>query len=205
MNIPLDVEVHCTDGTGGHSLALVLNPVTQVATHLVVKNKGHDHAGHLLPLQLITGATAKSIAVSCTRDELGRLDPFEKMVRSEETGLGGVSAQALAGAELHSGLGFQDFGTIEGSEPAYIEVEAIPEADLAVRHGIPVEATDGTVGKVDEFALNPQTGKITFLVLKEGHLLKHDVPVPVDQVDRFGEEAVFLKLTKVAVEQLPHE
>ena len=61
------------------------------------------------------------------------------------------------------------------------------------------------VGKVDEFALDPQTGKITFLVLKEGHLLKHDVPVPVDQIDRFGEETIFLKLTKAGVEQLSHE
>lgn len=203
MNIPLDVEVHCTDGMGGHSAALVLNPATKVATHLVVKVKGHDHAGHLLPLQLITDASAKSIAVSCTRDELAGLDPFVKTMRADEAGLSGASAQALAASEFQSGLSFQDFGTPGGSGPAYVEEEAIPEAELAVRYGIPVEATDGAVGKVDEFAVNLQTGEITFLVLKEGHLLAHEVPVPVDQIDRFGEEAVFLKLTKHAVEQLP--
>lgn len=86
MNIPLDVEVHCTDGTGGHSLALVLNPVTQVATHLVVKNKGHDHAGHLLPLQLITGATAKSIAVSCTATSLAGSTRSRKWCAAKKPG-----------------------------------------------------------------------------------------------------------------------
>lgn len=203
MNIPLDAEVHCTDGTGGHSAALVLNPVTKVATHLVVKKKGHDHAGHLLPLQLIVDTTAKSITVSCTRDELAALDPFVKMVRADDAGLTTASAQALAASEFQSGLSFQDFGTVGSSGPAYVEEEAIPEAELAVHHGIPVEATDGAVGKVDAIAVDPQTGGITFLVLQEGHLLKHDVSIPVDQVDRFGEETVFLKLAKHAVEELP--
>jgi hypothetical protein len=43
MNIFLIAEVHCTDGAGGNATALVLNPVTKVATHLVIDPKGHGH------------------------------------------------------------------------------------------------------------------------------------------------------------------
>ena len=204
MNISLNAEVHCTDGVGGHSIALVLNPVTRVATHVVVKIKGHEHDERLLPLDFITGGAADRIGVRCSRDELGQLEPFMKAVRVQETGLDRASAQALMGSEGQSGLSFQDFSFAGAGQTEVIEEEAIPETELAVRHGIPVEATDHTVGRVEEFDVNLQTGEIMFLVLKEGHLLKKEVPVPVDQIDRIGEEAVHLKLTKDQVESLRH-
>lgn len=204
MNISLDAEVHCTDGAGGRSVALVLNPVTRVATHVVVKTKEHDHDQRLLPLDYITGGAADRIGVRCSRQELDELPPFMKMARTQETGLDRTSAQALMGSEAQSGLSFQDFNFASAGQTEVIEQEAIPETELAVRHGIPVEAADHTVGQLEEFDVNLQTGEIMFLVLKEGHLLKKEVPVPVDQIDRIGEEAVHLKLTKDQVEHLHH-
>ena len=89
-----------------------------------------------------------------------------------------------------------------------VKTMAIPKGTLVVRHGIPIRAIDNTVGKVEEFSVDPQSGEITFVVLKEGHLLpllKKEIPIPADQIDRIGEETVFLKLTKAELEQLPHE
>jgi hypothetical protein len=34
MDIPIGVGVHCTDGPGGHSSAVVLNPVTKEVTRI---------------------------------------------------------------------------------------------------------------------------------------------------------------------------
>jgi len=39
-----------------------------------------------------------------------------------------------------------------------------------VRRGTRVEATDGHVGHVDEFVVNPENGHITHSVMREGHL-----------------------------------
>ena len=39
MDIPIDVEVICTDGPGGHSSAIVLNPVTREVTHFAVRRR----------------------------------------------------------------------------------------------------------------------------------------------------------------------
>jgi hypothetical protein len=51
---------------------------------------------------------------------------------------------------------------------------------LAVRHGIPVEATDITVGEASGFAIESETGRITHLVLREGHLFsKKDAEIPI--------------------------
>jgi len=57
---------------------------------------------------------------------------------------------------------------------------------------------------VDEIMVDSQDGKITHLVLREGHLFGHrDVAIPVSQIDHLAEEAIHLKLDKQGVEDLP--
>ncbi|HEX2037802.1 MAG TPA: PRC-barrel domain-containing protein [Chloroflexota bacterium] len=75
---------------------------------------------------------------------------------------------------------------------------------MAVARGTTVEATDGTVGQVDDFVVDPATERITHLVLRKGHLWgTRDVTVPVDAISRIDELAVRLKLDKRAVGALP--
>ncbi|HSN76689.1 MAG TPA: PRC-barrel domain-containing protein [Anaerolineae bacterium] len=199
MNIFLRAEVQCTDGAGGNATALVLDPATNVATHLVIDPKGHGHDEYLLPLDLVAESSAKRIDVRCSRAELDQLAPFTTMVQVESQGLDTMDAQALMGAESHSGIGFQDFSFAGAGSSEMVEVEAIPESELAVRHGIPVEATDGKAGKVDGFAIDPETRRITHLVLCEGHLFtKKDVEIPVSEIDRLGELTVYLNIPKAA-------
>ena len=85
-----------------------------------------------------------------------------------------------------------------------LEHEHIPVGEVAIRRGTSVEATDGRIGKVDEFLVHPENDVITHLVLREGHLWgKKDVTIPVSEIDKIAEEAVYLKLDKKAVEALP--
>jgi uncharacterized protein YrrD len=204
MDIPLGVAVRCTDGEGGESAAVVLNPVTQMVSHLVVKSKGHVHAEYLVPLSLVGSSTVKDIALTCSYDEPSKLPPFMTKVRVQESGLDKMDAQALVGAETHSGLGFQDFSTAGSGATELVEQEAIPETELALRARTPVYATDDEVGHVDRLFVNVQTGELMQLVLQEKHLFsKKDYVVSLDQIDRIGEEAVHLKLSKHEVEQLP--
>jgi sporulation protein YlmC with PRC-barrel domain len=82
--------------------------------------------------------------------------------------------------------------------------EQIPPGELAIRRGAKVEATDGHVGRVDEFLVDPANGHITHLVLREGHLWSpKEVTIPVSQIDRIEENTVYLKLDKHSIEVLP--
>lgn len=85
-----------------------------------------------------------------------------------------------------------------------LEHERIPPGELAVRRGAKVEASDGHVGRVTEFLVDPTDGHITHLVLREGHLWgSKDVTIPVSQIDRIEEDAVYVKLNKRGIEALP--
>jgi len=60
------------------------------------------------------------------------------------------------------------------------------------------------VGRVDEFLVNPANNRISHLVLREGHLWgKKDVTIPVNEIDRFEDNTVYLKLNKEEIENLP--
>ena len=76
-----------------------------------------------------------------------------------------------------------------------------------MRRGTRVEATDGYVGHVDEFVVNPENGHITHLVMREGHLWgQKDVIIPLSAMGdprKESEDTVFLKLDKHQIESLP--
>jgi uncharacterized membrane protein len=88
--------------------------------------------------------------------------------------------------------------------PAMVEYEHIPPGQLVVRRGTGVEATDGWVGRIDEFAIDPKSGEITHLLLGEGHLWgKKEIALPISAIDRVFDEVVYLKLDKQTIEKLP--
>jgi len=67
-----------------------------------------------------------------------------------------------------------------------------------------VDASDGHIGHVNEFLVDPLNGHITHLILREGHLWgKKDVTIPVSEIDRIAEGTVHLKLNKHEVDELP--
>jgi sporulation protein YlmC with PRC-barrel domain len=66
-----------------------------------------------------------------------------------------------------------------------------------------VDASDGHIGRVDEFLVNPSDNHVTHLVVREGHLwAQKDVLIPISQIDRIGENVVFLKLDKQSAKEL---
>ncbi len=82
--------------------------------------------------------------------------------------------------------------------------ERISPGELAVRRGASVRATDGSVGRIDEFLVEPESGQITHLVLREGHIWGQKVvTIPISEIDHIDEKVVQLKVDKKNVEDMP--
>jgi sporulation protein YlmC with PRC-barrel domain len=193
MDIPIGAEVFCTDGFCGRSTRVVLKPKTEEVTHLVVKEKESPHKEILIPVTAVTATTPDSINLSYTRGTLAQLEPFletEYITVDIPRYVSGVYTMAT------------DF--YRETEVLPVKHEAIPEGELAVHRGARVEATDGYVGRVDEFLVDPENDHITHISLREGHLWgRKGVAVPVSQIQRMSEDTVYLKLDKRGVEALP--
>lgn len=205
MDIPLDVEVFCSDGSCGRSTAIVVNPVSKKVTHVAVATKGMLHSEYLVPVSLIVESQPDRMTLSCSRNTLATLDPFHKIkfVSLRDLNQNDRPPTDLPEAQV-SAAWLWPYVTAEGGYGTYLNVEHISHDELAVHRGAHVEATDGHVGKVDEFVINPENDHITHLVLREGHLWgKKDVMIPITEIDRVETDRVYLKLDTKAVENLP--
>ncbi|HEY3228407.1 MAG TPA: hypothetical protein VGJ87_04250, partial [Roseiflexaceae bacterium] len=76
MDIPINVMVECTDGPGGRSTTIILNPSTDQITHLVVREPGLFGIERLVPVKLVAESTPQFIRLRCTKDELATMQAF---------------------------------------------------------------------------------------------------------------------------------
>jgi len=206
MEIPLNAQVECTDGVAwhfvGHSVYVLINPVIDQVTHLVVRDDAFPNPEYIVPVDFVTETITDTIRLTCTKAELEKMDPFIKTkfiaepvpdIRSGYDGLYGIGSFYLL-----------PYVTPEMTVYVPEENQQIPPGEMAVQRGTRVKATDGYVGKVDEFVVNPKNGHITHLVMREGHLWgKKDVIIPLSAMGDTRDDTVFLKIDKHEIESLP--
>lgn len=199
MDIPLNVDVHCTDGLAGRSLAIIMNPADNVVTHIAVQGHGVFLGEYLVPIEAIASTTAQQIQLHWTTAQFSQAARFDKTVL-----VGGESEEALTDSTVWAYAATGEMGFGAAPLTPYMLVEEVPASELAVHRGAHVNAVDGRVGQVDEFLIDPQTNKISHIVLHKGHLWgKRSITVPVSAIDHVADDVVHLNLDKAAIEALP--
>jgi sporulation protein YlmC with PRC-barrel domain len=193
MDIPMKAKVQCTDGPGGHSTLVIINPTNKKITHVVVRERQSPHAERLVPIRYITDTTDDVIHLRCSRHELSEMRP---LVLTEF-----VQAKMPA---LHDGSHEHLLQPYVIPKWVGAKHRSIPPGELGVRREAKVKATDGTVGRVGEFVIDPASGNITHLLLQGGHLWDHEeVTIPITEIERIEEGTVYLALDKKGVKALP--
>jgi uncharacterized protein YrrD len=201
VEIPLNAQVECTDGVCGHSVYVLINPVIDQVTHLVVKEDTSFNTEYIVPVDLIVETITDTIQLRCSKAELEKMDPFNKTRYIGEK----VHGENFAYSGMYR---MGSYSSLPYNTPARtiydsVEYQQIPPGELAVRRGTRVEATDGYVGHVDEFVVNPENDHITHLVMREGHLWgRKDVIIPLSAMGDTRDDTLFLKLNKHQIESL---
>jgi len=202
MDIPIGVEVHCSDGLCGRSTYVLIDPVRKEVTHIVVKENESPHGERLVPIEAISETAPDVILLHSTLSELNKMDPFiqTEYIRDDTPGVEYVPFNT-------AGIGpvfVWPYAVPEDTHVVAVEHKRVPLGELAVKRGTRVEAKDGHVGHVDEFLVDPENEHITHIVMREGHLWgKRDIPIPVSEIDHIEEGVVSLKLSKNEIEALP--
>ena len=212
--ISLDAKVVCVDGECGKSTHVIIERNSQKVTHFVVKVSDllESHK-YLVSIDQVVRTTAESIALSCTKDELAAMPSFTEMrflnpVTYKYEALENFSEKAIADRTSYlmwsdPTMG-ADMSTDIFSMP--VEEEIVPAGEIAIHRGASVEATDGHIGRVEEFLLDPKDQHITHLVLEEGHLWhKKELTLPIRAIARMDEDYIYLNLDKEAVRSLSVE
>ena len=190
MDIALNAHAECTDGRIGRVENLIINPVTENITYLVIKENDVGNTLRLVSEHLVKETSPDTIFFSIDKKKFRKMKSF---IQEDY-----IPSNIMLYME-------EKAGWYMGAPAAmFVEREAVPPGAVALHKGAVVDASDGRIGKVDELLVEKKSGRITHLILKEGHLWgKRAVSVPVSQIDRYEEKRVYLKINKKAVEGLP--
>jgi sporulation protein YlmC with PRC-barrel domain len=194
MDFSLNVEVHCPDGRCGRSTHVILNPATEQITHLVVREKRPSRVERLVPVRLVTRTAADVILLSCSMEEFAKLEPFNQ-TEFVYTDLPHYAADPK--------LTMLWPYAVPAKRIVDDRIRPMPPGELPVRRGARVRATDGWIGQIDEFVVDPDSSRILYLVLRDRHLWKNKiVTIPISEIDRMEEKVVYLKISKNQIEAM---
>lgn len=169
--------------------------VTLPAPRLEVEEDESWDTQRLVPWDRVADATIQGISLDCTEQEFAAMEDF---IERHYVPVG-VPDYHMAG-ELAL------FGSKVPEEVRWMPVDEkrVPRNEVAINRRTRVEAVDGEVGRVGQLVVEPGSGRVTHLVLDEGHPWdRKDVAVPAAHIDRLAEQTVHLKLDRQSVEALP--
>ena len=196
MNIPMNAKVYCQNKICGYTMAVIIDPLKEVVTHVVVKESKAPHIQRLVPIDKVDGGLENRLHLECDQVALEELPPFAELEY--------IRANIPRYMEAFD-MFYMEPIVVPETKIAPGKHYSIPKNELAVRRGTSVYSADGDiVGKVDEFLVDQDDGQVTHLILREGHLWgQKDVIIPVEEIDKFKESRLRLKLNKEAIGALP--
>jgi sporulation protein YlmC with PRC-barrel domain len=207
----IGVHVEGADGTCGTLAGVVIDPVKQTLTHLIVKPKRHKGLGRLVPIEKVQ-SDGDPIRLSCTVAQFLGLDEGEEIhfLAASDDSFSDAGGRAYSwpyyGAGLAGGMGAGAMADTELGQHAtpqpFVE-DAIPLGEVEVRRGDPVHAADGYIGAVKGLVIDRGEHHVTHVLLEEGHLWgRKQVAIPISTTER-NQGTIRVDLTKEQIERLP--
>ena len=189
----IGAQARCTDGLCGRVTQVVINPLNDEVTHVIVEPEHRQGLGRLIPVESVE-VNAGHVDLHLTQAE------FDRLETAEET-------HFLPGTEGHPNYTQEEMllnPYYGGNTTVPVTEDTLPVGEVAIRRGEDVHAIDGRIGEVEGLVLDGRNHHVTHVLLKEGHLFgRKEVAIPIASVEKVDAGVVRLSVTKKDVEDLP--
>lgn len=200
LTLVIGDDAVCSDGYRGELRAVVIDAAARTVTHVVVEPKGRIGLARLVSLDLVD-APPGQIRLRCTEAEFKNLDPAEETLAEFVPGYQDP-LQLLPSGWRDAGGPTAEGGTIPRT-PEKETVDIIPPGEVEEHRGGHVHASDGDIGQLHGFSVDPVSHEVTHVLLTEGRIwARKYVAVPVENVTGF-EDGIRLSITRQDVRSLP--
>jgi osmotically-inducible protein OsmY len=204
MELLIGACVLCQDGEAGRLRYVVVDPVTDAITDLIVEH------GHLLkrnivvPLGWVARSDAEQIVLDAALDDLKTLPIYREVeyMRPDPT-YRPVHGHRLEDTRVWMG----PYAEIGGGRPYFVERVRLgigADESVLIQRGLRVFASDGhKIGTIHHLVADEQH-RLAHVVIRGGDVLHREYRmVPVDQIETISEAGVQLKVDVAALEQAP--
>jgi hypothetical protein len=195
-----------SDGYRGEVRAAVIDPVAATVTRVVVEPEGRSGLARLVPLDQVDpdpgpGAAPGQLRLRCTEAQFMDLDGAEETLAEFAVGQT-VPVQLLPPGWRGTGEPVAEGGDILRI-PERETIDLVPPGEVEEHRGDHVHATDGDIGQLRGFRIDPGSGRVTHVLLGEGHLWgRKEVAIPFDKITGL-DHGISLSLSRRQVADLP--
>ena len=211
MEFKEDTSVYSADGKEiGRIDRVVIDPNTKEVTHVVVRKGLLFVEDKVLPVDLFASSSEDRATLKENATDLQDFPNFEEQyyINAQEEE---VPSEAVPGYYPGPLYWYPPYGYPPMAFPGYIAppyvVETqrnIPEGTIPLKEGAEVISSDDQhAGNVEEILTEPDSERITHLVISKGLLLKKEKLVPSTWISNVEENRVYLAVGSGLLEKLP--
>jgi hypothetical protein len=209
--LELHARIDCLGTPWGALADVVIDPLTQRVTHLVVQPRHRHSLARLVPIELVdrVAGPGASLSLRCTVDELRRMGAAQvsAFLRLEDFPLADPGWNVAAGdvlAHPYYGLTPLDLPGPRAYRQVSISCDRVPTDEVEIRRSSAVTSADYyRLGHVDGFLVD-RDRKVTHMVLARGHVFgRREVAIPIGAVETVSTDTVTLRLSKADAAKLP--
>ncbi|MBC7224309.1 MAG: PRC-barrel domain-containing protein [Anaerolineae bacterium] len=188
--------VFCTDGKAGRLAYVVVDEDDEVVTGLIVRHGVLLARDVVVPVHWVQRVDEEGIHLNATLKELEAQPVF----REVDFRIPDPSARPIQGhppAEQRVWLGpYVEVSTTARPMIAQRVRLGVDEDEITLGRGVEVMADDGELGTVDHVLVDPETHRVTHIVVRTGPLIPRDLIVPIEKVYSLGSERVAVHGTR---------
>lgn len=188
---------------------VVLNPKTNLVTHIVIHKGLVLPKDKVVPLNMIVDAKPDEVTLKVSSDRIDSLEDFQEIhyILVNEDELQRNRPETLvAPPSLYAYPPYTDIPIVGYVEPPYVAQveEHIPKGTVALMEGAKVISRDDKhIGNVQEVLTTKDSHRATHFVISKGLLLKEKKVVPVGWIADIMEDKVQLAVGARTIEELP--
>lgn len=191
-NLPMNAEVHCSDGPGGRLVAVIVHPTMKKVSNLVVMERRQPQRERLVPIWYVVDCAEDLIHLSCTRQKLSEMKEFlqTEVVRAGVPGIKECSQYMLQPYVV----------------PRWIPTRhgLVPRDELAIGKRARVRTTKKDLGRLHRFVVDLASGDITHAVMRDRRFrAREETTIPVSVIERIGQGSVFLRMNRSGIQASP--
>ncbi len=197
MNLEIGAEVRGPEGKLGTLTQIVIEPLGERITHVVVERGGLHPWEKLVPTEYLTRTEGSRVWTNLRLQEMRDLPDTLEVAGS---GPAPATPTEVPMADLHpvglfwpsSVLGWY-LPSHQASSPAHLHSN-LPEGAHSLKSGTEVLCRDGKAGRLDEMLYDESSGRATGMIIRKGFFFARELEAPIDWVESIN-DAIHLKVT----------
>jgi len=201
MNLEIGEEVLGPDGKLGILTHIVIEPLGERVTHVVVARGGLHPWEKVVPTERLERTEGARVWTNLHLEEMDAFPDYLSVIGTASAPT--TPAEAPFGELLPAGLLWPSnvlgwyLPSHQSQTPAHLCAN-LPAGTQGLRSGTEVYCRDGRVGRLDEVLYDEASGRATGMIIRKGFIFARELEAPIDWVEAIN-DTIHLKVTRAEV------